>query len=98
LSRALGCPSDEDLKKILKMNFIMDCPVIEEDVELAEMIFSKDLAILKGKTSRKTPGVVIHDIIMIPPELKLSQKEVALHIDMFYVNKIPFFHTISETI
>jgi hypothetical protein len=53
LSRALGCPSDEDLKKILKMNFIKDFPVIEEDVDLAENIFGKDIAILKGKTSRK---------------------------------------------
>lgn len=98
LSRALGCPSDEDLKKILKMNFIKDCPVIEEDVDLAEKIFGKDIAVLKGKTSRKTPGVVIQDIVTIPPELKLAQKEVTLCIDTFYVNKMPFFHTISEKI
>jgi hypothetical protein len=32
LARTLGCPSDEDLKKILKMNTIKDCPVVEEDI------------------------------------------------------------------
>jgi hypothetical protein len=98
LSRALGCPSDEDLKKILKMNFIKDCPVIGEDVELAEKIFGKDIAILKGRTSRKTPGVMIHDPMLIPPKLKLAQKELTLCIDTFNVNKMPFFHTISEKI
>jgi hypothetical protein len=98
LSRAVGCPSDEDLKNILKMNFIKDCPVIEEDVGMAEKIFGKDIAVLKGKTSQKTPGVVIQDIVTIPPELKLAQKEVTLCIDMFYVNKMPFFHTILEKI
>jgi hypothetical protein len=42
LSRALGCPSDEDLKKILKMNLIKDCPVIEEDVDLVSPSFRID--------------------------------------------------------
>jgi hypothetical protein len=42
LARALGCP----LKMILRLNLIKDCLVVQEDVKLAEMIFSKDVAII----------------------------------------------------
>ena len=59
LSRAIGCPSDADLKAILKMNTIKDCPVIEADIKLAEAIFGKDMAILKGKTTRRKTTPVI---------------------------------------
>jgi hypothetical protein len=38
LSRANGCPSDVDLRAIIKMNSIKDCPVVEGDVKLAEAI------------------------------------------------------------
>jgi hypothetical protein len=66
LARALGCPSDEDLKTILKMNAIKDCPVVENDIVLAEKIFGKDIAVLKGKITRQKPVPVIHDMVAIP--------------------------------
>jgi hypothetical protein len=36
LARALGCPSDADLKMILRLNLIKDCLVVQEDVKLAK--------------------------------------------------------------
>jgi hypothetical protein len=98
LARTLGCPSDEDLKKILKMNTIKECPVVEEDIILAEKIFGKDIAVLKGKTTRRKPNIVIHDTVTIPSELKMAQQHVTLCIDTFYVNQMPFFHTNSKNI
>jgi hypothetical protein len=98
LARALGCPSDADLKMILRLNLIKDCPVVQEDVKLAEMLFSKDVAIIKGKTTRKKPKPVIQDIIEVPKALKLAQKDVTLCIDTFFVNKMSFLHTISNKI
>ena len=97
-SRAIGCPSDNDLKAIIRMSSVKDCPIIEKDVTLAEKIFGKDAAVLKGKTTCKKPEIVIHDTISIPPELKLAQQDVTLCVDGFYVNKMMFLHTISENI
>ncbi|MGL5934310.1 MAG: hypothetical protein ACRCZI_01655, partial [Cetobacterium sp.] len=98
MSRAIGCPSDADFRAILRMNSIKDCPVVEDDIKLAEAIFGKDIAIIKGKTTRQKPTPVIRDTIEIPIELKTKQYKVTLAIDTFYVNSMPFFHTISENI
>lgn len=98
LSRAIGCPSDADLRAILKMNSIKDCPVVEDDIKLAESIFGKDIAVLKGKITRQKPTPVIRDTVEIPIELKIKQYNVTLAIDTFFINKMPFFHTISENI
>jgi hypothetical protein len=98
LARALGCPSDTDFKAILKMNTIKDCPVVESDIQLAENIFGKDVAVLKGKTTRQKSTIVIHDTVAIPQELKIAQQEVTISIDTFFVNKMAFFHTISGKI
>ena len=50
LMHTLGCPSVADLKGIIKMNAIKDCPVTVDDIILAEKIFGPDVASLKGKT------------------------------------------------
>ena len=52
LLHAIGCPSVADLKKVLKMNSISNCPVTEEDVQLAEKVFGPDVGSLKGKSVR----------------------------------------------
>jgi hypothetical protein len=41
---------------------------------------------------------VIHDTIAVPKALKSAQKEVTLCIDTFFVNRMPFLHTISDRI
>jgi hypothetical protein len=40
-SRALGCPSDNNLRAIIRSNSVRDCPILENDVKLAEQIFSQ---------------------------------------------------------
>jgi len=52
LLHATGCPSVADLKKILKMNGIANCPITLDDVDIAEKICGPDVASLKGKTTR----------------------------------------------
>jgi hypothetical protein len=98
LARALGSPYDVDLKKVIRLNMIKDCPVVKEDVALSKKIFAKDVAILKGKTTRTKPKPIIHDAIAIPKALKMAQKEVTLCVDTFFIDKIPFLHTISDQI
>jgi hypothetical protein len=56
------------------------------------------IAMLKGKTVRMTPPVVRQDVIEIPKEILELHKDVTLAIDIFFVNKIPFFITYSLVI
>jgi len=98
LMHTLGCPSVADLKRIIKMNAIKDCPVTVDDIILAKKIFGLDVASLKGKKVRQTPTPVVAEIIEIPRELMAAQEEVELCIDTFFINPLPFFSTISRNI
>jgi hypothetical protein len=72
--------------------------VVQTDLDLAEKIFEKDVAVLKGKLVRSKPKQVIHDTIEVPRALKEAQSQVKLCIDTFFVNKMAFFHSISQEI
>ena len=50
----LSAPSYDDLRKLLRMNLLKNCPVTHEDVVLAKKSFGKYVAVLKGK--EKNPG------------------------------------------
>jgi hypothetical protein len=56
------------------------------------------VAALKGKTVWKRPEPVKTDIVSIPKEIRELHKEVTLMIDIFFVNKIPFFLTLSRVL
>ena len=58
-------------------------------------VWGPSIAMLKGKTVRKTPPMVRQDVIEIPKEIRENHKNVTLTIDIFFVNKIPFFVTYS---
>jgi hypothetical protein len=98
LLHTLGCPSIADLKKIIKMNSIKDCPVTLDDINLAENIYGPDVASLKGKSTRPRPTPVVSDIIEVPDELIAAQHEIDLCIDTFFVNSLAFLATISRRI
>jgi hypothetical protein len=80
------------------LNLIKDCPVVQDNVKLAEEIFGHDIAILKGKAIRKKPKPVIHDTIAVPKALKLAQEDVTLCIDTFFVSRMPFLYTTFDKI
>ena len=61
-------------------------------------VWGPSIAMLKGKTVRMTPQIVRQDVIEIPKEIRELHKEVTLAIDIFFVNKIPFFITYSLVI
>jgi len=96
LLHVLGCPSIRDMKTILQQNAIRNCPVTIEDVDIAQRIFGKDIASLKGKTTRAKPTPVRSDIIAIPKELVARQRRVELCIDTLY--QMPFLSTISRNL
>ena len=98
LLHAIGCPSVADLKKVLKMNSISNCPVTEEDVQLAEKVFGPDVSSLKGKSVRRQPKPVMSDVISVPKELVEKHEHVELSLDVIHVNQIPFLVSISKNI
>ncbi len=65
---------------------------------MAIKVWGPSIAMLKGKTVRTTPLVVRQDVIKILKEIWKLHKDVTLAIDIFFVNKIPFFITYSLVI
>jgi hypothetical protein len=98
LLHTLGCPTIQDLKAIIRMNTIANCPVTINDIDLAEKIYGKDVASIKGKTTRKEPTPVIQNMVEIPPELKKAQQNVDLCYDTLFINGMAFLSTISKRI
>jgi hypothetical protein len=98
LYHALGTPSVQDFKNMIKTNMISNNPSNTEDVDIAQQIFGLDIGALKGKTVRKTPLPVSRDYIEIPKELISSQKDVVLCIDGIQVNGLNFLTMISKNL
>jgi hypothetical protein len=98
LYTALGRPSMKDFKWIIRSHQIKDSPVTVQDVETAISIWGKNISALKGKTTRKKSIPVSRDYVKVPKELLKLHQEVFLTADIFFVNKIPFFLTLSRKI
>ena len=75
---------------------MQQCPVTTEDGAVAMKIWGTDVPSLKGKTTRSTPSTVPTDIVEIPVKICKLHRLVTLSINMFFVNKIPFFITLSK--
>jgi hypothetical protein len=98
LYASLGFLSQKDFMWILRSNQIKDSPVTIEDAMAAFKIWGLSVAALKGMTVRRRPEPIETDIVSIPKEICELQKEVTLTIDIFFVNKIPFFLTLSRVL
>jgi hypothetical protein len=60
------------------------------------MIWGKNVVALKGKTTWTKPDPVARDFVKVPVELLKLHREVYNTADLFFVNKIPFFLTLSR--
>jgi hypothetical protein len=86
LLHILGLPAAENLKNILRMNAIKNCPVTVEDVTNAEKMFGPDVASLKGRTTRSKP------------ELKTQCSNLTFCIDIMFVNGMPMLTGVDDSI
>ena len=98
LYHAIGNPSLKDYKAIIRMNMIRNCPVTEEDINIAEKIFGKDISTLKGKSVRTTPVPVVKDYIKIPKAIMEKHQDVELCADIMFIQGLAFLTTISKRI
>jgi hypothetical protein len=88
----------KDFKWVIWSNQIKDCPVKIQDIDVATKIWGKNIAALKGKTTRSKTHHVARDYMKVPKELLKLHNEVFLTTDIFSVKKIPFFLTLSRKI
>jgi hypothetical protein len=95
---AMGTPTVEDLKAMIRMNLIRNNKVTTKDVNLAVKAFGPDVGDIKGKTTRSRPTPVSNNIIEIPDELLEVQRDVVLSMDGMTVNSLTFLRTISHEI
>jgi hypothetical protein len=94
----LNYPSWKDFKWIIQSNQIKGCPVTVEHIDTALMIWGKNITALKGRTTHTKPDLVARDFVKVPVELLKLHKEVYITANLFFVNKILFFLTLSHKI
>jgi hypothetical protein len=95
LQAGMAYPSIPDLKWVVQSNQIKDCPVTAQDVNVTLKIWGPNVALLKGKTVPSTPLVVVQDIVEVPKEIRENHKHATLTIDIFFVNRVSYFVTLS---
>jgi len=100
LNRKLGYPSAAVLRDTIENRNINGCDLDLNDFKRYIFLFgSRTEPMLKGKTTRKNPSPV-QDANLIPlPESVLAwHSNVTIFIDIFFVQGLPFFHSISKSL
>jgi hypothetical protein len=98
LYKTLSYPSMKDFKWVIRSNQIKYCPVTVQYIDVAPEIWGKNIAALKGKTTRIKTIPVARDYVKFPLELMKLHKEAFLMTDILFVNKNPLFLTLSRNI
>ena len=98
IQKRIGRPSTRAFLKIVENKLLPNCPITREDILAAEHIFGPDVGSLKGKTVHRTPERVHARMNVLPIALMSRYRDVSLGGDIMFINKIPFFMTISRNI
>jgi hypothetical protein len=98
IQKIIGRPSVRDYINIVERNLLPNCPITSSDIIAAEKIFGPDIGSLKGKTVRRNTAHVECATVPVPAELMSQHRDVVLGADIMFVNKLPFFVTISRNI
>jgi hypothetical protein len=96
IQKTIGRPSNRTFIDIVEKNLLVNCPITRRDIDAAEQIFGPDIGSLKGKTVRRVGSRVITHLVDIPATIMNHYKKVTLAGDIMFVNKLPFFMTVSR--
>ena len=91
LLNRMGCPSISDLKYVIKMNSLKNCPVTTNDIELTKRIYGPDVEYSKG-CQWPTP---VLKVSWNPKRLVASQQIVNLFMATSFL-KLAFLATVSK--
>ncbi len=100
LYRKLSCPSDDEFQQILRSDRIRNCPVTPDDARRAMIIYGPDVATLKGKTRRAAAASRVPSFLAVPHPAPILEyhRDVTICADIFFVQQIPFYHSVSRGI
>jgi hypothetical protein len=92
LYRMLGRPEYPRFLLALKENHILNCPVTLDDARRAKLIYGKDIAFFKGKTTATAATEHIPDFtpIALPVDLLDLHPNVTLCVNLFYMLGLGF--------
>ena len=83
-----GAPDIKAFKIAVRSGLFKNCPLVEEDITMAEKIYGPSVSAMKGKTRRPTPKGVHSDWIEIPPELTIHNQKLELCVDLVFINNV----------
>ncbi len=90
----IGRPSQQQFEFILNNNLIRNCPVTVNDAWRALIIYGPDVPAIKGKTIKP-----VHVPTTIPSSVPLpilSDHGIVTLCIVFFMQGLPFFHTVSR--
>eukprot|EP00536_Pseudo-nitzschia_multiseries_P012091 jgi/Psemu1/30874/gm1.30874_g len=94
----IGFPSIKEFLQMIDSNRIQNCDVARRNIQIADNIYGVKTNIVKGKTIWRQPQHVREDILPVPPDILKHYQNITLGIDVYTVNEIKFFRTISQHI
>jgi hypothetical protein len=95
----VGRPELKDFLHYLDGNSLPNCPITRQDAINAHAIFGCDVGSIKGKnTRRKLKGILDAVANNLPKEIMEHYHDITLCIYIMFVNRIPFFLSISRNI
>jgi hypothetical protein len=76
LYKTLSYPTMKDFKWVIQSNQIKDCPVTVQDIDVARKIWGKNIAALKGNTTRSKLIPVARECVKVTMDLMKLHNEV----------------------
>ena len=98
LQKIIGQPRTRTFLTIVEKNLLPNCPITRKDILAAEAIFGCNVGSLKGKTVWQKATWVEGFSVDIPSSIMSRYRSIVLASDIMFVNKIPFFMSISQHI
>ena len=99
MQEVLASPSDYDLANAIENNIVGATPFTRRDVRIADIIHGRDVAGMKGKSTKKPSKMPNPDKVRdVPQHIAKNYSKVSLYIDVMHVNGIIFLLGASKHI
>jgi hypothetical protein len=89
-------PSTRQYTEITDQSLLPNNPIERADIKAAEDIYGSIIGSLKGKTATHKSIPVDRRITGVPTAIRNKFQSVIVALDLMFINKIPFFLTISR--